>query len=192
MTPVDLHGFKHLPDGWKTTPEKTKRKCDIPVVECAMSLNQPKTATIAYIAIAPKMMQETTDLLICSDNWGAINNKYNSNNGTGGLGSYETDKADCTSRGLQTWYFGLTTRGTYILPRTWRRLWSYFSDACNHREDLLLLCVCQPWDIILKVHRKPMKISDRFLCVQTMVRNRAKTLKIRCNSMKIYSCCVCQ
>ena len=33
-----------------------------------MSLNQPKTATIAYIAIAPKMMQETTDLLTCSDN----------------------------------------------------------------------------------------------------------------------------
>ena len=40
-----------------------------------VSLNQPKTATIAYIAIAPKMMQETTDLLICSDNWGA-NNSY--------------------------------------------------------------------------------------------------------------------
>ena len=34
----------------------------------SMSLNQPKTATIAYIAIAPKMMQETTDLLTCSDN----------------------------------------------------------------------------------------------------------------------------
>ena len=32
-----------------------------------MSLNQPKTATIAYIAIAPRMMQRATALLKCLD-----------------------------------------------------------------------------------------------------------------------------
>ena len=32
-----------------------------------LSLNQPKTATIAYIAIAPRMMQRATALLKCLD-----------------------------------------------------------------------------------------------------------------------------
>ena len=41
------------------------------------SLNQPKIATIAYIAIAPKMMHWTTFLLKCSDNWGANWSIYN-------------------------------------------------------------------------------------------------------------------
>ena len=37
-----------------------------------MSLNQPKTATIAYIAIAPRTMHATTFLLRSTDNRGAM------------------------------------------------------------------------------------------------------------------------
>ena len=52
----------------ETTSRENHPTAHAQCVMWAMSLNQPKTATIAYIAIAPKMMQETTDLLICSDN----------------------------------------------------------------------------------------------------------------------------
>ena len=59
---------------FKTTLHKMYNFHYLYAVMVVMSLNQPKTATIAYIAIAPKMMQATTDLLTCSDNWGAIIN----------------------------------------------------------------------------------------------------------------------
>ena len=32
-------------------------------MDCELSLNQPKTATIAYIAIAPRMMQQNNILV---------------------------------------------------------------------------------------------------------------------------------
>ena len=60
----------------KTTPQKSEWKQHESCVTFVMSLNQPKTATIAYIAIAPMMMQWTTDLLNCSDNWGANQNIF--------------------------------------------------------------------------------------------------------------------
>ena len=60
-----------MSDMKKTTSNETYLTRHAKSIMWSMSLNQPKTATIAYIAIAPKMMQETTDLLTCSDNWGA-------------------------------------------------------------------------------------------------------------------------
>ena len=64
----------HFTSTIKTTLHKMYSSLYLYAVMMVMSLNQPKTATIAYIAIAPKMMQATTDLLKCSDNWGAIIN----------------------------------------------------------------------------------------------------------------------
>ena len=57
---INNAGFRDLP---KTTSSRTWLVERSPTLIVAMSLNQPKTATIAYIAIAPKMMQRTTDLL---------------------------------------------------------------------------------------------------------------------------------
>jgi hypothetical protein len=72
MHSMRAHVCEHAPQAkmksWtrNTTFDLNSRVCLVHR-RANMSLNQPKTATIAYIAIAPMMMHDTTFLLNCTE-----------------------------------------------------------------------------------------------------------------------------